>query len=343
MKHVREIRNITLAGFGAGLIFSLLTDDLSRPAPILNATSVGIVGGFLAGVFELIIFKPRKTKQAFLKTVLLKIVVYFILLSLLIAFFKARIFSLFEPLSFSEYIQSEEYQTFLYGGEFQTYLTYALFSIFVIIFTKQTSGYLGKGVLFNLITGKYHRPKEETKIFLLIDICSSTTIAEKIDPVEYFQLLDRFFVDVAESVRPYQGLIYRYIGDQVTIVWQQRDKMRNADCIRAFFALKHRIHRNRELYLNAYGFVPDFRGTAHVGEVVAVEIGDVKTQVVYQGITLYEVNKLEKIPGRINNGLCISEELFNTLEIPNFCKATPAGEKEIREDRMIGLYEVAES
>jgi len=343
MKHLVEIRNITLAGLAAGLIYSLLTDDLSKPAPILNGIVIGLLGGFLAGIFEIIVFHPKKSRPAFLKTILLKVVSYFVLLSLLIALVKARIDSLYMPMTFSEYIGSQAYQQFIYEGEFKTILTYAFFTIIVIIFTKQTGRYLGRGVLFNLLTGKYHRPKEEERIFLLIDICGSTSIAEKMDPVSYFRLLDRFFFDVSEGIRPYHGFIYRYVGDQVTIAWKMRDEYRNADCIRAFFAVKQRLHQYRELYLNTFGFIPDFRGTAHIGKVFAVEIGDIKTQIVYQGVALYEVNKFEKTEYRINNGLSISEDLRSVLQVQNICTMTPAGETKIAEDRTLKVLEVSES
>ena len=343
MKHVREIRNITMSGLVAGLIYSLLTDDLSKPAPILNGICIGILGGFLAGVFELIVFRPKKSRPAFLLTVLFKVITYFIILGLVIILVKARIDSLFLPEDFQEYIKGKEFREFIFEGEFKRILTYSLFAIFVIIFTMQTSRYLGRGVLYNMITGKYSEPKEERRIFLLIDICGSTKIAEKIDQIDYFRLLDRFFFDVAEGLRGTNAAIYRYIGDQVTITWKAGSKTRNADCIRAFYAIKHQVHRQREYYQDHFTFVPDFRGTAHIGNVVSVEIGDVKTQVAFQGITLVEVNKLEKTEGRINNGLCISEDLLNELELPVFCTTEVLGECSIPGDRIITVYEVLES
>ncbi len=323
MKHYGALRNIMLAGLIAGTVYSLLTDDLSKPAPILNGICIGLLGGFLAGVFELIIFRPRKSRPAFAITVMLKVTTYFVLLSILILLVKGRIDSLFLPLTFSEYIRSEEFMFFIQHGEFKRILIYSLFTISVIIFTMQTSKYLGKGVLFNLVTGRYFHPKKEKKIFLLIDICSSTSIAESMDQVEYFKLLDRFFFDVFEGVRGFEGYIYRYVGDQVTIVWSESTPQKNANCIRTFFSIKHQLHIQREFYLQRFGFVPDFRGTAHVGDVMAVEIGDVKTQVVYQGYALYLVNKMEKFSGRIYNGLCISGDLAENIELPKFCKAVP--------------------
>ncbi|MCA6074079.1 adenylate/guanylate cyclase domain-containing protein [Fulvivirga sedimenti] len=323
MRHFSEIRNITLTGLVAGTLYSLLTDDLSKPAPILNGVFIGLIGGFLAGVFELLIFRPRKSRPAFALTVFLKVLTYFVLLSMLILLVKGRIDSLFMPETFSEYVRSDEFLHFIKHGEFKRILIFSLFTIVVIIFTMQTSKYLGKGVLFNLITGRYFHPQKEQKIFLLIDICSSTSIAESMDQIEYFKLLDRFFFDVFEGVRAFEGYIYRYVGDQVTIVWSVSSLHKNANCIRAFFAIKHQLHIQREYYLKRFGFVPDFRGTAHIGDVMAVEIGDVKTQVVYQGYALYAANRMEKAAGRSYNGLCISSALAANVELPNFCQAVP--------------------
>ena len=57
---------------------------------------------------------------------------------------------------------------------------------------------LGQGVLRNFISGTYHRPHEEDRIFLFIDVIGSTGIAESIGAIKFHALLDQFFYDLTD-------------------------------------------------------------------------------------------------------------------------------------------------
>jgi adenylate cyclase len=52
---------------------------------------------------------------------------------------------------------------------------------------------LGPGVLFNFLIGRYRRPQREERLFLFLDICHSTTIAEQIGDLKFHAYLDDFF------------------------------------------------------------------------------------------------------------------------------------------------------
>jgi len=44
---------------------------------------------------------------------------------------------------------------------------------------------LGQNVLLNCITGHYHRPRPEQRVFLFIDIEGSTTLAERLGDLAF--------------------------------------------------------------------------------------------------------------------------------------------------------------
>lgn len=249
--------------------------------------------------------------------------------------------SFFLNLSYSEYIRSDGFMYFL-TGELKVILIYSSAMIFLIIFTMQVSKFLGRGVLWNIITGKYYSPRYENRVLLLIDLKGSTTIAEKLDPVLYYSLLDRFFFDVNAGSSKFGGEIYRYIGDQVTITWRRGTKQQNLNCIRAFYGIRHQIHQQREIYLNEFGFVPEFKGTAHSGQIVTGEIGDIRSQIVYYGAPLLEVAKLERTTGRLPEGLCISQALLNTLQLPKTYSVKKITEVPFTTEKHLSAYEVSE-
>ncbi len=342
MNRSKDIRNTAFIGLLAGIIYTLLADDLSDPAPPINAVLIGGIGGFFAGIIEFYLFQPQVNRPEFAKSVFLKVVTYFFILSFLVLIIKGSVDSYFAGISILDYLTSEGFINFVLYGEFKIILLYSFSVIFLIIFTMQVNKYLGRGVLWNLITGKYHTPRYENRIILLIDINNSTGIAEKMDPVSYYMLLDRFFFDVNAGARRYGGIIYRYIGDQVTLIWPSGSADENANCIRAFFAICHQVHVQRETYLNQFGFVPGFKGTAHSGQLVTGEIGDIKSQLVYYGSPLLEVAKLERAPGRLPDGLCVSDALLNTLQLPSYYKSQKIADVPFAAGKYLKAMEILE-
>lgn len=62
-------------------------------------------------------------------------------------------------------------------------------------------------MLLNCITGHYHRPRPEQRVFLFIDIEGSTNLAERLGDLAFHRLVDRFVIDLsgAEVPRPVAG------------------------------------------------------------------------------------------------------------------------------------------
>jgi len=54
--------------------------------------------------------------------------------------------------------------------------------------------------LNNFFLGKYHHPVAEERIFMFVDMNSSTTIAENLGHVKYFEMLKEYFVDLSGAV-----------------------------------------------------------------------------------------------------------------------------------------------
>ena len=50
----------------------------------------------------------------------------------------------------------------------------------IIIFFRQLDRILGPGVLLSYLLGRYHRPHREARIFMFLDLKSSTSLAEEL-------------------------------------------------------------------------------------------------------------------------------------------------------------------
>ena len=70
--------------------------------------------------------------------------------------------------------------------------------IIVSLFYAEVSENIGPGVLANFFTGKYHTPIEEERIYMFLDMKSSTTIAENLGHVKYFEMLREYYSDLSE-------------------------------------------------------------------------------------------------------------------------------------------------
>jgi adenylate cyclase len=87
----------------------------------------------------------------------------------------------------------------------------------VVNFVMQIRRVLGPGVLGNLIVGRYHRPREETRVFLFLDLVGSTALAERIGGPRFLDLLNRLYMHITEPIAEHGGEIHKYVGDEVIV------------------------------------------------------------------------------------------------------------------------------
>jgi adenylate cyclase len=122
---------------------------------------------------------------------------------------------------------------------------------------------LGPGVLFNFLIGRYRQPRREERLFLFLDICHSTTIAEQIGDLKFHAYLDDFFRMVGRAARDCGGEVHDYIGDEVIVTWSLDG---NAVTALDFFPmLARRLAARQVEFHRAYGYDVAFRAGLHLG------------------------------------------------------------------------------
>ena len=137
--------------------------------------------------------------------------------------------------------------------------------IVVSPFFAEVSENLGQGVLSNFFTGKYHKPVEEERIYMFLDMRSSTTIAESLGHVKYFEMLKEYYSDLSDPIVKYSGEIYQYVGDEVIISWRLKSGLQNNNCIQCFFGMEQALKKQRRKYLDKFGVLPEFKAGFHLG------------------------------------------------------------------------------
>lgn len=188
-------------------------------------------------------------------------------------------------------------------------------SVVIILsqFVLQVSDKFGKGVLIQMLFGKYHRPKIEKRIFMFLDLKSSTTIAEKLKHQKYFEMLNDLFNDAADPIIMNDGEIYQYVGDEITISWKPKNGKFSTNCIKCFFDIQNSINNSANKYNLKYGLIPQFKAGMHSGEVITGEVGGYKKEIVFSGDVLNTASRIQSECNRLNESLLISQELLDEL------------------------------
>jgi adenylate cyclase len=307
------IRQYTL-GWMAGLIFlvfirSVGTVEVSRFNPSLDVAIffAGLLGGFfgmISGYFQFLL-EEKIYRQTSIKKLLIIKGVY------LLAFVVAMIFV--------AYLMSVHILKFEIGlWEFATdagsgvvYLYIIVFDLFMLVL-RQVNLMLGEGNLTKLLMGEFYEPHEEERIFMFLDLQSSTQLAEKLGHITYSNLIQDCFYDLG-VVLAYEAEIYQYVGDEAILTWPTPAGIRNNNCLKAFYAFQHQIELRKEHYEKAYGIVPFFKAGVNLGKVTTTEVGKYKREIAYHGDTLNTAARIQAKCNELEKPLLISQHLKDRI------------------------------
>ncbi len=205
----------------------------------------------------------------------------------------------------------------------------------VVVLTQlglQVNDKFGQGLLWAFIKGRYHRPQEEQRIFMFVDLISSTAIAERLGHERYYRLLKDFFADITDSIIYNRGNIYQYVGDEVVISWICDEGISyRSDFLHCYFDMREKIAIRESYYQRRYGWVPDFKAAVHYGVVTAGEIGIIKRDLTFSGDVLNTAARILTFCKEYGKHLLISEKLKSLISHPaSPFKFEQMGEKLLR-------------
>jgi len=200
---------------------------------------------------------------------------------------------------------------------------------------------LGKNVLLNLFTGRYHRPRQEARIFLFADMVGSTGIAEQIGNERFLQLLNSCFFDITEPVLRHGGEIYRYVGDEVIVTWKTGDRVANSRAFACGMAIDALFKARSVEYEREFGVAPAFRIALHSGQVVAGEIGDFKREITYLGDVVNTTARIVQACRETGQPILASAGLVGLTKAVAGMNLKPLGDFKLRgKSEMVELYSV---
>ena len=290
----------------AGVIYQLIDEKRLDH----NSVAVGFPLGLVFGLLEVFLFPKAEmrfrrwtfTKLLLFKTLLYTAVIYAVTVAL------SFVAGMFEGRKISEL------PAYVTSMELMILVVYTLVIYSLLLFLLQVNHLLGEGILWKFILGKYHKPREEERIFMFLDMKSSTTIAEQLGHIRFYTLLNELFHEISQPVLQTKAEIYQYVGDEVVLTWEMEHGLKNSNCLNTFFMFQEGLLRNSENYLKNFGVKPEFKAGLHFGKVVSAQIGDLKREIVYNGDVLNTTARIQHECNKYQRNCLVSGSLMNRLK-----------------------------
>lgn len=277
--------------------------------PVITSFSTGI----LIGIFEELYVNKWFQNRSFFAKIFLKSIVY------ILAIIMATLIIIISGHSISQGLNpfgqevSEYVGSFFADFAFWSIIIYYALAILISLFYKEVSDSMGQAVSYNFFTGKYHHPKVEHRIFMFLDMKSSTSHAENLGHVKYFQMLKDYYADLSIPILNLGGEIYQYVGDEIVISWKVK-KGNAQHALECFYAMKKALNDEHEKYESKYQMVPSFKAGIHFGKVTTGEIGLIKKDIVFTGDTLNTTARIQSLCNQYEEELLVSEDFLNTMQ-----------------------------
>jgi len=320
----KSVLIISAIGISVAIIFSVVAFEFTFVRTI-KAVIIGFLITFTIGIFEYFVFVDRFKRLRFSVTLILRTLLYVAVISFSVIIVWVVHESSINETNIFTTLASDDFKHFITVGDFRNIFIFAIVVGFLINFFSQINSLLGKRVLISYLTGKYHSPKEEDRAFMFLDLSSSTTIAEKLDPVRFHRFMNSYFFDIDDPIVESKGEIYQYVGDEVVISWKNSCGYEDANCIRCFFNIKNKIDELREKYEEEFGIVPGFKAGLHCGTVVTGEIGDSKREIVFQGDVLNTASRIQSQCNLLGKKFLVSEDILKKITLPVEFKSESLG------------------
>lgn len=244
------------------------------------------------------------------------------------------------------FVEAKTYWSMNFGGKmiwlFLTIMLYIIMHIVLLNFIIQSVQSTGKQNLISFLTGKYHRPVLEDRIFMFLDLKSSTSLAEKLGSIRYSMLIKDCFHDINDVAPEYDAQIYQYVGDEVVMTWEWKKHQKDSDFIDIYFAIQELLNKRKGYYQEKYGIHPEFKAALHSGRVTVAEIGDIKRDIAFHGDVLNTTSRLEKLCNQVRQNFLISETLQKRVSNTEAYAFTSLGEHFLRgKAEKVGVYAIS--
>ena len=300
----------------------IFLETLSVTEFLLVAIAIAVFSGILYGCIELFYNRPYFQRQPYYRIILSKLVLFFIGTKLVLVI-GLTIANSFNP----QILQEESIVDILRRDRYWVVFSYFIATAAFISFFHMVSQKFGPGVLWNMFIGRYRNPREEQRVFMFLDLQSSTTIAEKLGHLKFSRLLQNCFADLTPVILKHNVEIYQYVGDEAVLSWTLDKGISGNSCIHTYFDFMDVLQSKSKYYENEFGLQPFFKAGIHVGAVIVAEVGLIKREIAYHGDVLNTTARIQSRCNELKEGLLISDQLHHQLSLVHPLESKEKGEE----------------
>ncbi|MCP3927948.1 MAG: adenylate/guanylate cyclase domain-containing protein [Bacteroidetes bacterium] len=278
---------------------------------LLISLSAGILQGTILAFTDIAIDKHLKANKSFFTYVTHKTVAYF-----LVILFVITISVMIRHIVIASSMSGVLEQTFsvLSSRIVAVYIIYAFIMSFAASFLYQIYQNIGPHIFWPMLLGRYYSPVIEDRIFMFLDLKSSTTHAEKLGHILFSNLIQDCFFDLNRSVIGFQAQVYQYVGDEAVLTWRVNKDGNNLAPIDFYFDFVEQLQSRHLYYHKKYGFVPVFKAGVNCGSVTVAEIGVSKRSIAYHGDVLNTAARIQHECNRLNKSLLLSGTYYTLIQ-----------------------------
>ncbi|MEQ8926905.1 MAG: adenylate/guanylate cyclase domain-containing protein [Fulvivirga sp.] len=277
-----------------------------------------VIGGLVGGSAIVFVWEKWLRSKPYgwtLKNIVLSFVIIFIITAIPVILFNNTYNN--DVSVFSKQAWLEVLEAFQTPSLLIPFFFWMAVVIMTFIFLQVNDKY-GPGVFKKFLLGKYFHPTREERIFMFLDLRSSTAIAEKLGEEKYFNFIREVFKIVTPAILKNEGEIYQYVGDEIVISWPMNEGLKNASCVRTYSDVESSIKENIDFFISTYGVEPEFKAGVHGGYVMAGELGIVKREIAYSGDVLNTAARIQAMCNELKVNLLVSGEIVKALKQDNF-------------------------
>ncbi len=291
------IRGIGTIEIGLQQQYDFLTSVM---ASLILGPTFGCVSGYVQ-----ILTEERVYKRMSIRTLLLLKFIYTLVFMFALIAAGYVISNLFLGIK-------KDFASFVFdAGSLAIYFYVVIVELFMTILS-QVNLMFGDNKLGQLLTGKFYWPREEERVFMFLDLHSSTQLAERLGHIKYSRLIQDCFNDLG-VVAENEAEIYQYVGDEVILTWELKDGLRDQNCLNAYFNFRRQLMKKQRSYIEKYDCVPFFKAGVHAGIVTVTEVGKYKKEIAYHGDTINTAARIQGKCNEFNQEILISESLRKRL------------------------------
>ena len=281
---------------------------------LIIAISAVVMGGSFLASFEVLFLNKLFRKKPLGMVLISKALFYSLSIFILTSIATYISLSFILDKTIFHIVVLDRFLDYLRSPKLWVVMLYWSFAVMSGLFVINISEKLGQGVLVNYLLGRYHNPKEENRLFMFLDLISSTAYAERLGHKKYSRLIQDCYYDLTDVVLKYDAQIYQYVGDEVVLTWEKERGITNNNCIKAFFEFEHIIKAKDGYYKEKYGFVPEFKAGLNYGLVTVTEVGEMKKELAYHGDAINIAARIRSSCCSFNKKLLVSADLLSLLE-----------------------------